>query len=57
MVILSVIAFIVVIALVIAVFWNPAAMGVLSKKEEDPYGKPLENMELDEQHQSKKNAE
>jgi len=57
MVILSVIAFFVVIALVIDVFWNPAAMGVLSKKEENPYGKPLENVEPGEQHQSKKNTE
>ena len=57
MVILSVIAFIVVIAMVIAVFWNPAAMGVLSKNEEDPYGEPLENVEPDEQHQSKKSVE
>ena len=30
---------------------------MISKKEEAPYGKPLENVEPDEQHQRKKNAE
>lgn len=56
MVILSVVAIVVVLILVVAAFWNPAEMRVMSQDDKG-HGEQVENAAPREQHHSKKSVE
>lgn len=53
MIFISVIAIVLILAGVFASIWTPALLGVIGKKEANPYNQPLKDAAPNEHHQDK----